>query len=215
MALKLKNIFVTGSDQVSQTYTIESWHVSQSVDAFTGAVAYDITLSGSFTLTGSQDVKGAISASNGPNTVGFFGTSSWAVSSSRAVSSSFATSASYAVSSTSASYALSSSYAVSASYALSSSYSNTPGVLYPSGSVTGQNQNLKFIAGGGKTGNPTPTLSININEIISNTLGLNCFITTAVSGSPASVSIQSKTGATVVFESAIPSTEFYYTIIYI
>ena len=75
MALKLKNIFVTGSDQVAQTYTIESWHVSQSVDAFTGVAAYDITLSGSFTLTGSQYVSGSISASFGPNTVGFHGTS--------------------------------------------------------------------------------------------------------------------------------------------
>jgi hypothetical protein len=36
MANTLKKIFVPGLDQVAQTYTIESWHVSQSVDAFTG-----------------------------------------------------------------------------------------------------------------------------------------------------------------------------------
>lgn len=122
MALKLKNIFATGSDQVAQTYTIESWHVSQSVDAFTGVVAYDITVSGSFTLTGSQYVSGSVSASFGPNTVGFHGTSSWSVSSSRSISSSFAISASYALSS---SYAVSSSFATSASYALSSSFAST------------------------------------------------------------------------------------------
>ena len=90
MALKLKNIFVTGSDEISQTYTIESWHVSQSIDAFTGAVPYDITLTGSFTLTGSQFISGSIFPSLGANTVGFFGTSSWAVSSSKAITSSYA-----------------------------------------------------------------------------------------------------------------------------
>ncbi len=36
------------------------------------------------TLTGSMFVSGAISASFGPSTVGFFGTASWAVSASRA-----------------------------------------------------------------------------------------------------------------------------------
>ena len=90
MALKLKNIFITGSDEIAQTYTIESWHVSQSIDAFTGAVPYDITLTGSFTLTGSQFISGSIFPSLGANTVGFFGTSSWAVSSSKAITSSYA-----------------------------------------------------------------------------------------------------------------------------
>ena len=83
MAQVLKQIFVTGSDQISQNYTIESWHVSQSVDAFTGVKEYDITLSGSFTLTGSQYITGSVSASFGANTIGFHGTSSWAVSSSK------------------------------------------------------------------------------------------------------------------------------------
>jgi hypothetical protein len=124
MALVLKQIFTSGSDQISQNYTIESWHVSQSVDAFTGTKAYDITLSGSFTLTGSQQVTGSISASFGANTVGFFGTSSWSVTSSQAISASSTVSSSYSISSsyaTSASYAISSSYATSASYAISSS----------------------------------------------------------------------------------------------
>ena len=134
MAQVLKQIFTSGSDQISQNYVIESWHVSQSIDAFTGTKAYNITLSGSFTLTGSQLVSGSISASLGANTVGFHGTSSWAVTSSQAVSasyaisSSYATSASYAISSsyaTSASYAISSSVAISSSYALSSSYATS------------------------------------------------------------------------------------------
>jgi hypothetical protein len=32
---------------------VEAWHVTQSIDAFTGVEAYDITLSGSLTVTGS------------------------------------------------------------------------------------------------------------------------------------------------------------------
>jgi hypothetical protein len=58
MANTLKKIFVPGLDQVAQTYTIESWHVSQSVDAFTGVEAYDITISGSLILTGSLAIQG-------------------------------------------------------------------------------------------------------------------------------------------------------------
>ena len=58
MANTLKKIFVPGLDQVAQTYTIESWHVSQSVDALTGAEAYDLIISGSLTLTGSLAING-------------------------------------------------------------------------------------------------------------------------------------------------------------
>ena len=39
MANVLKKIFIPSVDQITQTYTIESWHVSQSVDAFTGISA--------------------------------------------------------------------------------------------------------------------------------------------------------------------------------
>ena len=53
MALILKNIFTPSTDEIAQNYTIESWHVSQSVDALTGVAAYDITISGSLNLTGS------------------------------------------------------------------------------------------------------------------------------------------------------------------
>ena len=47
--------------------TVEAWHVTQSIDAFTGAEAYDITLSGSFTLqNGSEGAdKIAVSDANG------------------------------------------------------------------------------------------------------------------------------------------------------
>jgi len=52
MAKVLQNIFDPLVDEIAQTYTIESWHVSQSVDAFTAATDYDISVSGSITLVG-------------------------------------------------------------------------------------------------------------------------------------------------------------------
>jgi len=44
---------VTGQD-------VQTWHVTQSIDAFTKVSAFDITVSGSFTLTGSLKVSGSI-----------------------------------------------------------------------------------------------------------------------------------------------------------
>jgi hypothetical protein len=71
MAKILKNIFVSGSDEIVQDYTVQSWHVSQSVDAFTGASDYDITISGSLDVTGPLDVTGNSSVS-GYSTVNDF-----------------------------------------------------------------------------------------------------------------------------------------------
>ena len=44
---------------------IEAHHVSQSVDAFTGLDAYDVTLSGSLEITGSTNIKGDVVVTNG------------------------------------------------------------------------------------------------------------------------------------------------------
>jgi len=78
--------------------TILPGHVTQSIDALTGTLAYDITISGSLTLTGS------VSSLNG-FTGNLVGTSSWA---SNAVS---AVTASYSLSALSSSYSLSASHA--------------------------------------------------------------------------------------------------------
>lgn len=58
MAKVLKKIFIPTTDEIVQNFPIESWHVSQSVDAFTGTEAYDITLSGSLVVTGSVAING-------------------------------------------------------------------------------------------------------------------------------------------------------------
>lgn len=65
---------------IETSNTVEAWHVTQSIDAFTGVEAYDITLSGSLVVTGS--ITGSL-----------YGTSSWAQNT---VSASYATTASYA-----------------------------------------------------------------------------------------------------------------------
>ena len=70
MAKQLKKIFDPGVDEVVQNFTIESWHVSQSVDAFRGDDDYDITISGSLTISGSTFISGSPEASgNGYSTL--------------------------------------------------------------------------------------------------------------------------------------------------
>ena len=49
----LEDIFTSGSDQIDQGYTINAQHVSQSVVALTGEENYDISISGSLTISGS------------------------------------------------------------------------------------------------------------------------------------------------------------------
>jgi hypothetical protein len=135
MAKILQKVF-TSTDQVSQSFTVESWHVSQSIDAFTGASDYDITISGSLTVVGP--------------TVGSFtgslqGTSSWANNATtasyvlNAISSSFSSTASFARNAQTASYVLN---AVSSSFASTASFVNPlnqnvilTGSLNTSGSV--------------------------------------------------------------------------------
>ena len=56
----LKQIFTSGSDQIDQGYTIESWHVSQSVAALSGEEAYEIIVSGSLVVTGSTAFDGVV-----------------------------------------------------------------------------------------------------------------------------------------------------------
>jgi hypothetical protein len=71
MAKVLKNIFTPGSDEILQGLTVESWHVSQSVDAFTGASDYDITISGSLDVTGPLDVTGDLDVTGNSSVSGY------------------------------------------------------------------------------------------------------------------------------------------------
>ena len=77
---------------ISSGSIVQAWHVTQSIDAFTGIDAYDITLSGSLIVTGSVSLNTTINKD-------FQGTAS------------NATTSSYAVSGFSSSYALTTSFA--------------------------------------------------------------------------------------------------------
>ena len=61
MANKLKK---TG---IQTTQTVEAWHVTQSVDAFSAddQKAYDIGISGSLNVTGSTTIQGLLTATAG------------------------------------------------------------------------------------------------------------------------------------------------------
>jgi len=122
MAITLSN------SGISDSSTIRAAHISQSIDALTGAAAYDLKISGSLNLTGSVQSQNGFTGS-------LFGTSSFATSASVSVSSSRALSASYSIisdaatTSTSASYSLT---ATSASFATTASFASS---LSPSATV--------------------------------------------------------------------------------
>ena len=123
MALVLSKTGITTSN------TVEAWHVTQSVDALTGAAAYNISISGSLTVTGSvvstQGMSGSFTGSFGGNLNGtaLLATSaSFASTAANATSASFASTASYISSIASSSFATTSSYSVSSSFATTASF---------------------------------------------------------------------------------------------
>ena len=114
--------------------TIYPQHVSQSVDAFTGADAYDITVSGSFTVTGSTAIKGDVNV-DGPITMygnvvapNLTSTAQSNVVTFNPINGQLYYTASNAISPATASNAVSASYSATASYAeyaVSASYADT------------------------------------------------------------------------------------------
>ena len=64
MALTLSNSGITSGS------VVRAAEVSQSIDAFTGAEAYDITLSGSFTVVGPQEFTGSLNLSGSVESTG-------------------------------------------------------------------------------------------------------------------------------------------------
>jgi hypothetical protein len=83
---------ILSKTEISSGSIVQAWHVTQSIDAFTGVEAYDITLSGSLIVTGSVSLNTNINKD-------FFGTASNAITSS------------YSTTSFSSSYALTTSFA--------------------------------------------------------------------------------------------------------
>jgi len=198
---------------------VQASDVSQSIDAFTGQVGYDITISGSFNLlatTGSglwgetlrvdMDTSGF---GNGNYTIPFLRTSG----------SGFGT---FKYSEIAPKYNpiadvlyVTSSQAVSASYATSA---KTFGSYVASGSTVVPNTQLNFIAGAGKT--TLGTLLVNLPELASKILGQNVFVSLALSSSAGLGpvvqvgNLNIGTGA-LTFTSTGGDPDFFYTIIYV
>lgn len=84
--------------------TVTAGHVTQSIDAFTGTEAYDITLSGSFTMSGGE-ITGVAGVEN-PLTASYATTASYSTTASYATTASYVATASYALNANTASYAL-------------------------------------------------------------------------------------------------------------
>jgi hypothetical protein len=56
---------------IDTSQTVEAWHVTQSIDAFTGVEAYDITISGSLTLQNGTQGSDKIAVSDGNGNINF------------------------------------------------------------------------------------------------------------------------------------------------
>jgi len=206
--------------------TIQAAHVTQLIDAFTG-VNYDLTINGTLNATGSTitgSISNAVSASKsntiqvsalGGNTEYFVpylqNTSSYAPA--RYDSSTFTYNPSTSTLTVTASRAISSSYAATTATPI-----QVAGTIYPSGSASVPNSNLKMVAGASKTGAAPNTVAINITELTGKTLGQTAFVTATVSGSSGvnnTIVVNSLIGNTLTFESFGPNTDFYYSIIYV
>jgi len=203
---------------------VQASDISQSIDALTGQVGYDITISGSFNLvatTGSglwgetlrvdMDTSGF---GNGNYTIPFLRTSG----------SGFGT---FKYSETAPKYNpvadvlyVTSSQAISSSQAVSASYASSAKILgsyVASGSSAVPNTQLNFIAGATKT-NGGGTATVTLAELTGKTLGQNCFVSLALSSSAGintDVQVQSLNTGILTFVSTPPSLDFFYTIIYV
>jgi hypothetical protein len=184
MALTLSKTGITDGS------TIQVGHVTQSVDAFTKAVAYDISLSGSLTLTGSvQSFNGFTGSFTGSH----FGTAN--------LSGSF-------TGSFTGSHFGSANLTGSFTGSLTGDALLLKSSIYLLGNPTAP-QNVKMIVGTAKL--TAGTVSFPVSELSLNTLGSNCFITATLSGSGASsVSIGGLSGGTLTFNGSGASNDVVY-----
>jgi len=210
---------------ITQNNTIQAWHVSQSIDALTGGVEYDITISGSLTLTGSVDslngytgsLKGTADTGSKANNIIVnnnattnqlyrltyvldsntpgIGTSTYLPL--YADSGSDGSGLSY---NPSTNALTASAFVGTASWAENVITVPTPVAIKatanPSGSASIPNSLFRFIAGADQTGNAPNTVALTIGELTGKTLGQDCFVTATCSGSAG-------VGATIVVNSLI------------
>ena len=219
--------------------TIQPIHVTQTIDALTAADAYDITISGSLTLTGSvsslngftgnlqgtasRATEASITTQVRPsNTVSDFGYTLPYLSGTGSLATMYysATGPTYNPTTetiTSANFEGTASLATTASFA--ETYADptfVDGPIYPSGSVSTPGSALKIIAGASQT-DGTSTANVTVNELTGKTLNQNCFITAmAEDASPGAISIDpSSPPPNLSFKSQNPNTKFHFHILYV
>ena len=135
--------------------TVETWHVTQSIDAFTGLEAYDITLSGSLNVVGPTIVEGSLTV-----TGSIFGTPGQLNN----LSASYSQTSSHSLTSISSSYALSASYALNGGGGSSFPYTGSA-IISGSLIVTGS---VAFNEGNFYSPNTSVNNSVAINTAIEN-----------------------------------------------
>jgi hypothetical protein len=153
--------------------TVQPWHVTQSIDALTGTTAYDITISGSLTLTGS------IKSLNG-YTGSLHGTSSWAQTSSISLST------------------VSSSYS-SVAEVISGAYVPSGNVTSTSVSLKCVAGYGNIPVGGGGA-NFTATINELNGKILGANCFITIGYSSSVNGSDMKVGVDSLSGPTLIFE---------------
>lgn len=209
--------------------TIQASDVSQSIDALTGAVAYDITISGSTTFTGSVmslngytgSLLGTASQADTVTLTSSISSNSLAIALLNTTQSNNTAirfdndSLKYTPSTNTLVVAnITASLFGTASYASSTlPATSVQGTYYPSGSASQPSASLKLLVGASKTA-PT-TATVNITELSGKTLGQTCFVTATPSGSNNTIIVSSLVGNSLTFESQNSNTDFYYHIIYI
>lgn len=220
---------------IAQDQTINAWHVTQSVDALTGTAAYDVTLSGSLTLTGSVDSLNGYTGS-------LLGTASYADRIEITDNPSYGGETFYPtftsntsgygtvlVDSSQFTYNPSTDTLIAgnlegtASLATTASFATTypdptfvDGPIYPSGSPSVPGAALKMIVGASQT-DALNTANITVNELIGKTLNQNVFITaTAEDNAGTSISVDpAGPPPNLTFKSSNPSVNFHFHIFYV
>lgn len=220
MAISLSK---TGIDQAQ---TINAWHVTQSVDALTGTRAYDITISGSFTLSGGTTGSGyfnnaVVSEQVKPQNIG--GSSDYTVP---YLASTGSTSALYYASTgpvynpvtetlKATNFQGTASLATTASYA---QINQIGGYYISSGSGVAAAGMMKFFAGASKTsGTPPYTAVVNLSpvDLTGRILNQTLFVATTPSQSGATVSATLNSPTAITFVSNNANIDFTFIATYI
>lgn len=213
---------------IAQSNIINAWHVTQSIDAFTGTEAYAITVSGSFTLGGGTTGSGYFASAVKSDTSVISNTVASQYYTLPYLASTGSQTSTLYYSATGPTYNpvtetfLATNFQGTASIATTASFASTytdptfvDGTILPSGSVLIPAAALKMIAGGSQS-DGTSAATVTLPEIAGKILNQDCFVT-ATNESPAgdSISVVNLIGPTLTFQTQNPNTNFSFIVMYV